>query len=76
MQEKLALDMIRSINIDIANIKRIHGVNVLPNNLKSLSLENYKIIFSKVPNEIFSLRPPLFLDIIHLQSIDELKRLQ
>lgn len=76
MQEKLALDMIRSINIDIANIKRIHGVNVLPNNLKSLSLEYYKIIFSKVPNEIFSLRPPLFLDIIHLQSIDELKRLQ
>ena len=68
--------MIKSINIDIQNIKRIHGVNLLPTQLKSLSLENYNILFSKVPIEIFSLRPPLFLDIIHLQSVDELKRLQ
>ena len=68
--------MIKSINIDILNIKRIHGVNLLPTQLKSLSLENYNILFSKVPIEIFSLRPPLFLDIIHLQSVDELKRLQ
>jgi len=68
--------MIKSINIDIQNIKRIHGVNLLPTQLKSLTLKNYNILFSKVPIEIFSLRPPLFLDIIHLQSVDELKRLQ